>query len=53
MAAKGEAISWLLVVPPENRVPSIYSVGGFTGAIGSKPLDPRALGNLWSLHGDS
>jgi hypothetical protein len=25
---------------------SIYSVGGFTGAIRSKPLDPRALGNL-------
>jgi hypothetical protein len=24
----------------------IYSVGDFIGAIGSKPLDPRALGNL-------
>jgi hypothetical protein len=24
---------------------SIYSVGGFTEAIGSKLLDPRALGN--------
>jgi hypothetical protein len=46
---QGEENSWLWLGAPENRVFGqyiVYSVRGFTGVIGFKLLDPRALGHL-------